>query len=106
MTLERHPSDESLLRYAASSLSAGPSLVVAAHLEVCPLCRAQVTKFTRVGGAFLEDMAREPMRANALGRALEELDQARTAFENWRKVRTDPAAHEYLLALLIGKKRE
>jgi uncharacterized protein (UPF0332 family) len=34
------------------------------------------------------------------------LDQARTAFENWRKVRTDPAAHEYLLALLIGKKRE
>ncbi len=33
MTLERHPSDESLLRYAAGSLSAGPSLVVAAHLE-------------------------------------------------------------------------
>ena len=45
MTLERHPSDESLLRYAAGSLGAGPSLVVAAHLELCAACRAQVTKF-------------------------------------------------------------
>jgi uncharacterized protein (UPF0332 family) len=34
------------------------------------------------------------------------LNQARTAFQNWEKIRTDPAAHEYLLALLIGKKRE
>jgi uncharacterized protein (UPF0332 family) len=32
--------------------------------------------------------------------------QARTAFENWQKIQTDPAADEYLLALLIGKKRE
>ena len=36
MTLERHPSDESLLRYVSGSLSAGPSLVVAAHLEAVP----------------------------------------------------------------------
>ena len=75
MTLERHPSDESLLRYAAGSLSAGPSLVVAAHLELCPVCRAQVMKFEGLGGAFLADTAREPMRADALGRALEKLDQ-------------------------------
>jgi len=34
------------------------------------------------------------------------LAQARTAFHNWQKIHTDPAAHEYLLALLIGKKRE
>jgi putative transcriptional regulator len=76
MTLERHPGDESLLRYAAGSLSAGPSLVISAHLEVCAACRAQVTKFERLGGAFLADMAREPMRADALGRALERLDQS------------------------------
>ena len=31
---------------------------------------------------------------------------AQTAFENWRKIRTDPAANEYLLSLLVGKKRE
>jgi uncharacterized protein (UPF0332 family) len=34
------------------------------------------------------------------------LTQARSAFQNWQKIRSDPAAHEYLLALLIGKKRE
>jgi putative transcriptional regulator len=79
MTLKRHPSDESLLRYAAGSLSAGPSLVVAAHLEVCPTCRAQVTKFERLGGAFLADTTREPMRADALGRVLERLDETRPA---------------------------
>jgi uncharacterized protein (UPF0332 family) len=34
------------------------------------------------------------------------LNDARTAFQNWQKIQNDPAAHEYLLALLIGKKRE
>jgi hypothetical protein len=28
------------------------------------------------------------------------------AFENWTAVRTNPAANEYLLSLLIGNKRE
>jgi hypothetical protein len=31
---------------------------------------------------------------------------ARTAFEDWQKIRNDPAANEYLLSLLVGKKRE
>jgi uncharacterized protein (UPF0332 family) len=34
------------------------------------------------------------------------LTQARRAFQNWEKIRSDPATQEYLLALLIGKKRE
>jgi putative transcriptional regulator len=79
MTLERHPSDESLLRYAAGSLSAGPSLVIAAHLEVCPACRTQVAQFEGLGGALLAETAREPMRADALGRALEKLNQTPSA---------------------------
>ena len=31
---------------------------------------------------------------------------AQTAFANWAKIRTHPAANEYLLSLLIGNKRE
>jgi hypothetical protein len=31
---------------------------------------------------------------------------AQTAFENWARIRTHPAANEYLLSLLIGNKRE
>jgi hypothetical protein len=34
------------------------------------------------------------------------LTPARTAFQTWQKDCTHPAAHEYLLALLIGKRRE
>ncbi len=34
------------------------------------------------------------------------LNDAHAAFQYWRKIQTDPAAHEFLLALLIGKKRE
>jgi hypothetical protein len=38
--------------------------------------------------------------------ALAHLTNAQSAFENWRKIRTDPAANQYLLSLLVGKKRE
>jgi uncharacterized protein (UPF0332 family) len=31
---------------------------------------------------------------------------ARSAFEDWQKIRQDPAANEYLLSLLVGKRRE
>jgi uncharacterized protein (UPF0332 family) len=31
---------------------------------------------------------------------------AHVAFDNWAKIRTHPAANEYLLSLLIGNKRE
>jgi|ERR1035437_674726 uncharacterized protein (UPF0332 family) len=34
------------------------------------------------------------------------LTQARMAFRYWQKIEADPASQEYLLALLIGKKRE
>jgi hypothetical protein len=30
----------------------------------------------------------------------------RVAFENWAKIRTHPAANEFLLSLLVGNKRE
>ena len=38
--------------------------------------------------------------------AREKIAVAQSAFQNWGKIRTDPAANEYLLSLLIGRKRE
>ena len=75
MTPERSPSDESLLRYVAGSLSAGPSLVIASHLETCRSCRARVAEFVCVGAALLEDAPQAPMRADALARTLERLER-------------------------------
>lgn len=31
---------------------------------------------------------------------------SKTAFQNWQKIQSDPVANEYLLALLVGKRRE
>ena len=50
-----HPSQEALLDYAAGRLSAGPQLVLATHLSLCPLCRDQVRDFEAAGGALLEE---------------------------------------------------
>jgi hypothetical protein len=38
--------------------------------------------------------------------ALDNVAEAQLAFDNWAKIRTHPAANEYLLSLLIGNKRE
>lgn len=38
--------------------------------------------------------------------AHDKVADARDAFDNWAKIRTRPAANEYLLSLLIGNKRE
>jgi putative transcriptional regulator len=56
MTVCQHPSDETLLCFAAGQLGAGPRLVVAVHLESCPHCREQVRLFEAAGAALLENL--------------------------------------------------
>ena len=70
MSVASHPGDETLLRYAAGTLPAGPRLVVDVHLEGCPACRAMVRAFEAVGGRLLEEMAPAPLADRALERAL------------------------------------
>jgi putative transcriptional regulator len=74
MTINHHPSDEALLRHATGTLGAGPAVVIAAHLEGCETCRGRISVFESVGGAILESMPLEPLRVDALARALERLD--------------------------------
>jgi putative transcriptional regulator len=80
MTINHHPSDETLLRCAAGTLSAGPALVVGVHLETCDLCQSRVADFESIGGQFLEEMMPEHLAADALARTLERLETA-TAFQ-------------------------
>lgn len=79
MTIRHHPGDETLLRQAAGTLSAGPALVVAVHLEGCESCRRRLLGFEATGGALLETMSPQPMGHDALARALERLDLAPSA---------------------------
>lgn len=54
MSPRHHPSDETLMAYAAGTLAAGPRLVVSVHLDGCRHCREAVGVFEAVGGVLLE----------------------------------------------------
>lgn len=71
----RHPSDATLLAYAAGSLGEGLSLVIACHLTFCPACRDAVAKGEAIGGGLLEDMTPGAMSERARERILARLDE-------------------------------
>ncbi len=74
MTIAHHPTDETLLRYAAGTLAAGPAIVIAAHLTVCPLCRNRLKAFEALGGAVLDETQPTALTPTALATALARID--------------------------------
>ncbi len=74
MSPRHHPSDATLMAYAAGTLAAGPRLVVDIHLDACPHCRAAVRAFEAVGGALLETIESAPMAAGALDALFARID--------------------------------
>lgn len=69
-----HPEHEMLLDYASGSLEEEPSLVVAAHLAFCELCRDEVRSLESLGGTLLEEAGDAEMEAGALDSVLDRLD--------------------------------
>lgn len=55
--IRHHPSDTTLMSYASGGLSHGLSLIVAAHLGMCPRCRKRASLADSIGGAVLDDAA-------------------------------------------------
>lgn len=78
MTITRpithHPDDGVLLAYAAGTLGLAPRIVISAHLEKCPACRARMSHFEAVGGLMLQEAAPEALAPDALARAMAALD--------------------------------
>jgi putative transcriptional regulator len=74
MSIQHHPTDDTLLRYASGALNAGLSLVTQAHLHVCAQCRAQVTGFEAVGGALLDAQPPAALAPTAFADVLARLD--------------------------------
>lgn len=66
MTANHHATDETLMRFAAGTLAAGPAIVVEAHLAQCTACRARVGEYQALGGALLEDTPPTSLSATAL----------------------------------------
>ena len=74
--IAHHPDDALLMAYAAGRTDEAHGLVVAAHLFFCAQCRASVALMEKIGGELLEDIAPEPLQADALNTALARLETA------------------------------
>jgi putative transcriptional regulator len=66
-TVHHHPSDATLLSYAAGALAEGMALVVATHLAFCAVCRDGVGAAEAIGGGLLDETP--PERLNDAARA-------------------------------------
>jgi putative transcriptional regulator len=75
MTPFHHPSEATLLVYAAGGLGEGMALVVAGHLGYCGTCRSIIAAAEAVGGALLEEIAPEEVSAETRRRVVARLDR-------------------------------
>lgn len=75
-THHHHPSEETLLGYAAGTLSAGPAVVTESHLSSCALCRSRLAALRVTGGAVLEALPPADMAPEALSRTVAGMDRA------------------------------
>lgn len=62
------------MAYAAGSLSQPAALVVATHLALCPLCRAEVGRYEAVGGQLLDEVDPTEIGDTALDQVLAKLN--------------------------------
>jgi putative transcriptional regulator len=72
-----HPSEEFLLDYAAGTASSGETLMIAAHLSFCEVCRRAVHANQKVGGMMLNELEPERLPPNMLNRTLAAIDAGR-----------------------------
>jgi len=70
MKIRSHPSEATLLAYAAGTLSTGFSLAVAVHLQVCKQCREPIATWEGAGGTLLDTMPESEMADDALLRTM------------------------------------
>ena len=60
MTITHHLGADTLISFAAGTLSGALSAVAAAHIALCPHCRAELVWCERIGAALLEGLPTPP----------------------------------------------
>lgn len=75
MSPRHHPGEELLIAHVAGTLGAGPSLVIAVHLEGCGACRALVAALDVAGGVLLEQLPPASLSSLALARAMAAIER-------------------------------
>ncbi len=74
MTIHHHLNDETLMAYAAGSVSESMSFVIATHLSLCANCRKKVEEMENLGAVALEDETPLALKAGALDAIMGLLD--------------------------------
>lgn len=104
MSIQHHVREEALVAYAAGDLDQATSYLVAAHLALCPACRAKANLADDIGGGLIEDVEPIEMSTSALNNVLERLDNPVLAEEPKKAafVGSDPVLPEPLRSIVGG----
>ena len=102
MAIEHHPSEATLLDYAAGALGERLALLVAGHLALCPVCRGDIAAAEAVGGGMLDGLAPERLAGDARDRMLARLAEPSPAAKP-PAARVDDPALPQPLAAYFGK---
>ena len=103
MSITHHPEDATLMGFAAGTLSEPFSIIVAAHLEMCTVCRDNVRTLTALGAASMLAGAPAEMAPGSMDSLLTRLDDPEP--ERLKPLPPRPANSEGLpqaLARVIG----
>lgn len=73
--ISHHPSEATIVRYAAGTLPEALAIVTATHLGFCAHCQRTLTALEVTGGVLLDELPPVPLRDDALERLLSDLDQ-------------------------------
>jgi putative transcriptional regulator len=74
MTVIHLPSDETMLAYAAGTLSSAQRLVVETHLALCERSRSWAYTLEDIGGILIEDIDPEDVAPDSLERVFARID--------------------------------
>ncbi|WP_226702893.1 ChrR family anti-sigma-E factor [Microbulbifer elongatus] len=81
--IHHHPDNNMLLEYASGSLNWAHSLVVAAHVQLCPKCASQLQMLNGIGGSLLAAsqpvMSGGPQQADAFDKLMQRIDEDEAA---------------------------
>lgn len=72
--IRHHPSEATLVAYAAGSLWEGAAVVVAVHLVHCAQCATNVRLAEKVGGVILDSLPPAPLAPEMLQRTMSRLN--------------------------------
>jgi len=93
MTVLHHLDDSTLVSYASGNLDEAFSVVVAAHIAMCPECRAELHAAEDIGGQMLEEAGEAELSGDAFERIMACIDGEGSAVTPIRRPSVSPSSH-------------